>query len=169
MLPSLMVVLLVLLLVFPGIIAAYRYRGATAMGKSKKAYAIKLRDEAGNSVDRSFFGLRNDNNWILDAMAIDRIRMRNRVNFDTWNAMSRTPYDTKYDGRNGTLGFFVEVFVNGEYHGLYCMTDKVNRKLLGVDKAKEDADGKPIINGVMYKCAEWATPLTSRAITCGRT
>lgn len=132
-----------------------KYRGATSTRYQKKSFAVKLLNEKGKSLDANILGMREDDSWILDAMAIDRIRMRNRVNFDTWNAMSRTPYDTKYDGRNGTLGFFVEVFVNGDYHGLYCMTDKVNRKLLGVDKAKEDADGKPIINGVMYKCAEW--------------
>ena len=70
-------------------------------------------------------------------MAVDRLRMRNRLNFDIWNAMSGTPYETDNDNRNGTNGFFVELFINGEYHGLYCMTDKVNRKLLGVKKTDE--------------------------------
>lgn len=88
-------------------------------------------------------------------MAVDRIRMRNRVNFDIWNEISRTPYDTKYDNRNGTLGVFVEVFINEAYHGLYCLTDKINRKLLNLDKAKEDSDGNPVINGVLYKCETW--------------
>ena len=52
-------------------------------------------------------------------MAIDRVRMRNRLNFDVWNAMSKTPYATDYDQRNGTQGVFVELFINGQYHGLY--------------------------------------------------
>ena len=54
--------------------------------------------------------------------------------------MSQIPYETKYNGRNGTKGYFVEVFINGKYHGLYCMTDKVNRKLLNVKKAKTDKE-----------------------------
>ena len=88
-------------------------------------------------------------------MAIDRTRMRNRLNFDVWNDMSRTPYATDYDSRNGTRGLFVELFINGKYHGLYCFTDKINRKLLGVKKADTDADGSPKIKGVMYKGAQW--------------
>lgn len=87
-------------------------------------------------------------------MAIDRVRMRNRLNFDVWNAMSKTPYATDYDQRNGTQGVFVELFINGQYHGLYCCSDKVNRKLLGVKKVKND-DGNATIRGVIYKGAQW--------------
>ena len=97
-------------------IAAYRYRGATAMGMSKKAYAIKLRDEEGNSVDRSFFGLRDDNNWILDAMAVDPACMRNRVSTDIWNDFSTPPYykDREKKARTGTRGRFHEASARSE-------------------------------------------------------
>lgn len=132
-----------------------KYRGTYSSYLNKKSFAVKLLDDDGESLDASILGIRKDDAWILDAMAVDRIRMRNRVNFDVWNAMSRTPYETKYDNRNGTLGFFVEVFINEAYQGLYCMTDKINRKLLNLDKAKTDSNGNPIINGVLYKCEIW--------------
>lgn len=99
-----------------------KYRGTYSSYLNKKSFAVKLLDDDGESLDASILGIRKDDAWILDAMAVDRIRMRNRVNFDVWNAMSRTPYETKYDNRNGTLGFFVEVFINEAYQGLYCMT-----------------------------------------------
>ena len=142
-------------------IAAYRYRGATAMGKSKKAYAIKLRDEAGNSVDRSFFGLRNDNNWILDAMAVDPACMRNRVSTDIWNDFSTPPYykDREKKARTGTRGQFVEVMLNGSYHGLYCMTEKMDRKQLKLKKyvaADQSATGQEEIHGLLYKSSQWS-------------
>ncbi|MBQ5370291.1 MAG: CotH kinase family protein, partial [Bacteroidaceae bacterium] len=108
-------------------IAAYKYRGATAQNYDKKSYAIKLRDEKGESVDREFFGLRDDNNWILDAMAIDKACMRNRVSTDLWNDFATYPYHRREGwekkARQGTRGEFVEVFLNGTYHGLYCMTE----------------------------------------------
>ena len=47
--------------------AKLKIRGATSSGKPKKSYAIKLFDENGASLDHKFFGLRSDNNWILDA------------------------------------------------------------------------------------------------------
>ena len=114
-----------------------RYRGASSLKYEKKSFAIKLLDSDGEDLDANVFGIRKENDWILDAMAIDRIRMRNRVCFDIWNEISKTPYKTDFDNRNGTLGYFVEVYLNGEYHGLYCMTDKIDRKLLGLKKAKE--------------------------------
>jgi hypothetical protein len=106
-------------------------------------------------LNADIFGIRKENSWILDAMAIDRTRMRNRVCFDVWNSMSRTSYDTKYDNRNGTNGVFVEVFINGEYNGLYCLSDKIDRKLLGLKKTKLDDEGEVSIRGLLYKGIKW--------------
>ena len=132
-----------------------RYRGASSLKYEKKSFAIKLLDSDGENLDANVFGIRKENDWILDAMAIDRIRMRNRVCFDIWNEISKTPYKTDFDNRNGTLGYFVEVYLNGEYHGLYCMTDKIDRKLLGLKKAKEQSDGSVYVRGVLYKGEAW--------------
>ena len=140
-----------------------RYRGSSSLKYDKKSLAIKLIDVEGEDLDANVFGIRKENDWILDAMAIDRIRMRNRVLFDIWNDISKTPYETDFNGRNGTLGQFVELYLNGEYHGLYCMTDKIDRKLLGLKKAKEQTDGSIYVRGVMYKGDAWtdATRLSS--------
>lgn len=140
--------------------AAFRHRGATAASKQKKSYAIKLRDEKGNSFDRSFLGLRSDNNWILDAMAIDPARMRNRVSTDLWNDFSTAPYHKVYEPKviNGTRGKFVEVLLNGSYAGLYCMTEKVDRKQLKLKKIKPAANKneKDTIRGSLYKSSSWS-------------
>lgn len=133
-----------------------RYRGATSLRYEKKSFAVKLLDENGENLDANVLGIRNENDWILDAMAIDRIRMRNRVCFDLWNEMNRTPYPTDYDNRNGTAGEFVEVFLNGEYHGLFCLSDKIDRKLLGLKKARVNDDGTIYIRGVLYKGNTWS-------------
>ncbi len=133
----------------------YRIRGGSATRYDKKSFAVKLTDETGADMDVSLFGIREENSWILDAMAMDRIRMRNRVCFDVWNAMSRTPYETRYDDRNGTEGVFVEVFINGDYHGLYCLTDKIDRRLLGLHKAEVNDAGEVAVRGVLYKGIAW--------------
>ena len=133
----------------------YRIRGGASSRYVKKSFAVKLYDEYGEDLDANIFGIRAENSWILDAMAIDRTRMRNRVCFDVWNEMSHTPYDTKYENRNGTMGVFVEVFINGDYHGLYCMTDKIDRKLLGLKKIKMKDDGEVSVRGVLYKGVSW--------------
>ena len=133
-----------------------KYRGASAMAFDKKSLAVKLVDARGDDLDANVLGIREENSWILDAMAVDRIRMRNRLCFDVWNCMSSTPYETGYGNRNGTDGVFVELFMNGEYHGLYCLTDKVDRKLLGLKKADKGTSGRVYIKGLLYKCTKWA-------------
>lgn len=142
-------------------VADFRYRGSSALGYDKKSYAVKLRDADGKSADGSFFGLREDNNWILDAMAVDRSCMRNRVSTDLWNDFATQPYyqrDGREDeGRTGTRGRFVEVFLNGRYHGLYCMTEKMDRKQLKLKKYKEAENGEPdVVRGTLYKSSQWS-------------
>lgn len=136
--------------------ADVRYRGATALGYSKKSFAIKLKDENRKNIDRSYFGLRNDNYWILDAMASDLSRMRNRVCTDLWNDFSTNPYfkDKEKNMINGTRGQFVEVFWNNQYWGLYCMTERVDRKQLKLKKYNEELQK---INGVLYKSGYWTS------------
>ena len=133
----------------------FRIRGGTSTAFDKKSFAVKLLDDNGEDLDANLLDIREENSWILDAMAIDRTRMRNRVCFDVWNALSVTPYDTDYGGRNGTEGVFVEVFINKDYHGLYCLTDKVDRKLLGLKKAQVDDEGNVTTRGLLYKGNEW--------------
>lgn len=136
-------------------------RGATAANQPKKSYAIKLKNSNGTtSMDRSFFGFRSDNNWILDAMYIDPARMRNRVSTDLWNEFSTRPYFATQEPNmiNGTRGHFVEVFVNDSYNGLYCMTEKVDRKQLKLNKLKypNPADSSIVIQrGGLYKASDW--------------
>lgn len=139
--------------------ANLRWRGATAMGKQKKSYAIKIKDEQDESKDVSFLGLRSDNNWILDAMAIDPARMRNRVGTDLWNDYSADPYfkDKEPNMINGTRGGLVEVLLNGQYNGMYCMTEKIDRKQLKLKKFEEATATTPAkVNGVLYKSNQWS-------------
>lgn len=133
--------------------ALFKTRGATARQyPMKPSLNMKLRDDAGEEVDDNLLGIRKASSFILDAMAIDRINMRNRVCFDIWNSFSTLPYDTDFDRRNGTRGEFVELYINGEYKGIYCLTDKINRKLLGLKKPKvDDTTGDVTVRGVLYK------------------
>lgn len=125
-----------------------KYRGATSLGYPKKQYAVKLNDASGSSQDIAMLGLREDNNWILDAMYADQARMRNRLCTDIWNSYNNVPYIAdEPDAHNGTRGYFVEVFMNNTYIGLFCMTEKLDRKQV---KAKKKG-------GFVYKADSWTT------------
>lgn len=133
--------------------AKFKTRGATAQQYlMKPSLNMKLRNEDySEEADSALLGMRSCSSWILDAMAIDRICMRNRVAFDIWNEFSRLPYDTEFNGRNGTEGRFLEVYINDKYYGIYCLSDRINRKLLDLKKVKEQNDGSMLVRGVLYK------------------
>ena len=135
--------------------AFFRYRGATTLNYPKRSFNIKLRDENGEDLDTTFFNIRSKDKWIMDAMSIDRIKMRNRVCFDIWNEYSKMPYSTDFNDRNGTRGQFVEVILNGAYNGIYCFTDRIDRKLLDLKKYKQNADSTITIRGLLYKSNLW--------------
>lgn len=138
--------------------AKFKYRGATASNYAKKAYAIKILDENGESRDKKFLGMRDDNNWILDAMAIDKANMRNRVSTDLWNDFSTKPYHYANEPKalSGTRGRFVELVLNGQYHGLYCFTEKMDRKQLKLKKLTAATDSTAeVYHGSLYKSYTW--------------
>ncbi|MCM1108872.1 MAG: CotH kinase family protein [Clostridium sp.] len=134
-----------------------RWRGATTRSRNKKQYAVKLYDDGGASRDVSFFGLRSDNNWILDGMVIDKSRMRNRVVTDLWNDFARKPYYIEKEPKalTGTRGQYVELFLNGNYAGLYCMTEKIDRKQMKLKKYVSSL-GNEGITGLLYKASDWS-------------
>jgi len=124
--------------------AKIKHRGIStnASRKHKRNYRIKFVAEDSTKMNRRFFGLRNDNNWILDAGQMDFLRVRNRVSSDLWLDMARKPFyaDTVANVRNGSRGQMVEVFLNGEYRGIYNMCEPIDRKQLKLERY--DADTK---------------------------
>ena len=126
--------------------AGIEYRGAGAMRYPKKPYNFKLYDSAGEKREAEILNIRNDNSWILDAMYLDMARMRNRVCFDLWNTFNKPYYvDEKPKAMSGTRGHYVEVFVNGQYMGLFMLTDRIDRKQYQIEQ-----DG-----GYIYKAKGW--------------
>lgn len=134
--------------------AKIKYRGATSRNYAKKSFALKIVNEGGEKQDTSLLGMRSDNAWILDAMAIDKARMRNRVSTDLWNDFSCPAYIKTLEPKmhNGTHGKFVEVYLNGEYWGIYCLTEKIDRKQLKLKKFKDGT-----MKGALYKSFKWTT------------
>ncbi len=137
------------------LLAEIRYRGATALRYQKKSFAIKFKDTEGAKLNVSLLDMRSDNSWILDAMAMDKARMRNRVSTDLWLDFSHSLSYAADEPKavNGTHGQFVEVYLNNEYIGLYCLTEKVDRKQLKLKKYNE-TEG---IRGVLYKASRYCS------------
>ena len=111
--------------------------------RQKRNYHIKFLKEDGTKKNRQFFGLRKDNDWILDANQIDLGRCRNRIATDLWNeTFATSPYyaDSEPEALSGTRGRMVEVFLNDEYRGIYAMTENVDAKQMCLVDYDEDTE-----------------------------
>lgn len=132
--------------------AKVKWRGGTtnAESKHKRNYHIKFIDDNGKKQDRKFFGLRNDNNWLLDAGQADLSRIRNRAAQDLWNDFSTKPYyiDKEKKALTATRGEMVEVFINDEYRGIYNMMENIDRSQLKIKKYDEET---ATIHGQLWK------------------
>ena len=134
--------------------AKIKWRGGTtnAEGKHKCNYKIKFTEEY------SFFGMRNDNNWILDAGQADLFRLRNRIATELWNDIAKKAYytDKEPDVLTGVRGQVVEVYLNDEYRGIYCLTECMDRKQL---KLKKFDKKKGEIHGGLWKSGGYGSAL----------
>jgi len=134
-------------------IAGVEIRGGSAQVHPKKSYAVELWSDSipTEKVDISLLDMRLDDDWILDAMYIDKARMRNRVSTDIWLDFHQLHYQNLAPkAKAGTHGKFVEVFLNDDYQGLYAFTERVDRKLLKLHKFEDSDDF-----GFLYKSVHW--------------
>lgn len=134
-----------------------KWRGGITNGddKHKRNYHVKLKDNQGNKLEQKFFGLRKDNSWILESCQVDMSRIRNRIVTDLWNDYSTPPYyfEEEPKAMTGTRGRFVELILNGEYRGIYCMTENIDRKQMKLKKYDEETDE---IHGQLWKSKDWS-------------
>lgn len=98
--------------------------------KHKRNYTINLEE------DVKILGMRKDNKWILDAGQADLFRLRNRIATEIWNEMAHKPYyaDKEPNAITGVRGKVVELYLNDEYRGIYCLTECMDRKELKLKK-----------------------------------
>lgn len=139
-----------------------RHRGATSLRYDKPSLAIKMVDSIGNKVDVSFLGMRKDNYWILDAMASDPARMRNRAAMDLWREIAPPLWYAAQEpeARNGYDGRMVEVWFDSIPMGLYCLMERIDRKQLKLKKYNADKG----IRGMLYKTNKWTNATEFRII-----
>lgn len=121
----------------------------------KHNFHLKFYNEDGSKKNMSFFGLRSDFHWRLDAGQIDFSRVRNRVSKDIWAAFSTPPYYAEQEPktvRNYVRGEFVEVFLNDNYMGIYCLNEHMDRQQL---KLKQYDYENKVFHGGLWKAMKW--------------
>ena len=131
-----------------------RNRGDFTSRYNKRSMGIKLKGSDGKKINRSLLGLRTDNYWVLNAMTVDPSRMRGRIIMDLWADFAEAPYFSNYvkDAPSVSRGRLVEVFLNGSYHGVYDLCERIDRKQCGLAKGNDIVPG-----GMLYKADQWSS------------
>lgn len=109
-------------------------RGQTTRAFPKKGYRVNLVsvNSAGvvNKNSKSVLGMRNSDSWIFYAIYSDGTKVRDKLNTELWNEFGAS--DTPYDAHYGTHMEYAELFVNGEYRGLYGILEPVDSSQLEI-------------------------------------
>jgi len=134
------------------------YRGGTAQNYPKKPYKIEFVDspdlDMAGGLDVQFPGLRDDDDWILDAAYRDTTFVRNLVSMDMWNDIRSYAYlneDGDPEGQPALKGDLVEVILNNEYYGVHALQETVDRKLLNLTKGTDSALFKAVTNFATFE------------------
>lgn len=127
---------------------AYTYiklQGNSSLQHPKKNFTIKLYKNETRTIkaNKEFKNWGAHNNFVLKADYIDILHARNVVSAKLWSKVvqSRSDYDMLPDGiknspNNGAIdGFPVQVYINGEYCGLYCWTIPKCDWMVGMDSS----------------------------------
>ncbi len=128
-------------------------RGGWAQQHPKKSYRIEFwKDSSGNETrDFCLLGMRCDDDWNIQAMYNEPLRLRSKSNYKLWRKMNALYYaNDEPEAINGVHQKYVELFLNNQYHGLYALSERVDRKQLKLKKYKNNE-----INGQLLKGVGW--------------
>ncbi|MBK9730901.1 MAG: CotH kinase family protein [Chitinophagaceae bacterium] len=126
-------------------------QGFTGPYYPKKNYDFDLVDIDSLEIDTVLLGLPSENDFILKAEYLDFSLMKNTITYE----MSRRM------GRYAPRTMFCEVMLNGEYIGVYTLTEKIKRDENRVDIADlkpEDIAGDELTGGYIIEINENGYP-----------
>lgn len=129
-----------------------RYRGGWSQSLPKKSMKIEFWIDSNGIVTEniSLLGMRSDDDWNLQAMYNEPLRIRSKTNFDLWRLINTLHYHNSEPGAiNGVRMRYIELFINDVYRGVYCLSERVDRKQLRL----KQHDGS--IRGELHKGVSW--------------
>ena len=123
---------------------AIETRGASSSSFPKKNYGFETQDENGDNNNVTLLGIPEENDWILHGPFSDKSMIRNVLAFHLGNLTGRWAPRTRY----------CELFINGEYLGVYILMEKIKRDANRVDIAKlteDDNEGDELTGGYIVQ------------------
>ena len=120
------------------------WRGSSSRMFPKQSYSLETQDSLGENNNIPLLGLPAENDWVLYAPYSDKSMMRNVVAYKMWRDMDHYSPGTKY----------CELFLNGDYKGVYVFMEKIKRDKNRLNIAKLDSadlTGDAVTGGYIIK------------------
>jgi subtilisin-like proprotein convertase family protein len=120
------------------------FRGSSSQTFPKKSYGFEVQDALGEDLDVSILGMPEESDWILNAHYSDKTLIRNNMTYELFRRMGHYASRTR----------LCELFINGEYRGIYSLMEKVKRNKNRVDISKlttDDNSGSDVTGGYIFK------------------
>lgn len=120
--------------------AKIKIQGSSSTRYAKKNYTINLYQDSNYSSKKKLdVGWGGQSKYCLKANWIDKTHSRNIVTANLGSQMQAKYGLFTNAPHNGTIdGFPVEVYINGEFHGLYTMNIPKDEWMFGMDKNNPD-------------------------------
>lgn len=115
--------------------ARIRYRGNSSLHFDKKSFSVKLVTQDGTPNEVELLGMDKEEEWILNGPYLDKTLMRNYMMMN----ISGEIMDYAPEVR------FCELFIDGEYRGVYLLMESISRSRVEVGKAMKEKTETPYI------------------------
>lgn len=119
-------------------------RGSSSQFFPKQSYALETQDSLGANNNVSLLGMPTENDWILHGPYSDKTLMRNAVIYEMGDKI----------GRYTTRRRYCELYINGDYRGVYMLMENIKRDNDRVDIATllpTDTVGNELTGGYIMK------------------
>jgi hypothetical protein len=118
-------------------------RGDSSLVYPKNAYRLSLTCDDNENNDVSLLGMRKDDDWILYQAYNDQEKVRNVFSTNLWKYTCAQDNSLGVD--NGLEYKYIELFLNGEYWGLYALGYPLDELQLEIDEEKGEQLYKKLI------------------------
>jgi len=132
------------------LVAGIELRGNSALRYPKKSYDLEFRNPKNTeeSIDVQLEDMREDDDWILNSIYNEPLRLRSRFSNALWLQMRKNL--EKLKAAAGIDLRYAEVFLDNNYQGIYLISEQVDRKLLQLKKKNGDT-----VRGELFKASSY--------------
>ena len=116
----------------------WHVRGGSSAYQSKTPWKLSLKKKNDTNKNMSMVGLGSDDDWILNAMALDDTKLKEQLFMKLWNERAaQTDWNPQMSS-----GEYVEVVMNRTYMGVYLLQRRIDGKYLNLESEDVLLKGK---------------------------